>query len=85
MAVTIGMLRSMARLYLALDLTLLHTPADTACVAILRGLCDGLCGRLVDDVLYGSLPYFLSLCPNKNEIVLVPRGTEANVIASKSF
>ena len=75
----------MARLCLALDLTLLHTPADTECVATLRGSLGGLCGRLADGVLYGNLPYLLSLFPSKNEIVPVPRGTEANVIASKSF
>ncbi len=34
MAVIIGIWRAMARLYLALDLTLLHTPADTECVML---------------------------------------------------
>ena len=34
MAVTVGMLRAMARLCLALNLTLLHTPADTECVML---------------------------------------------------
>ena len=79
------MLRAMARLYLALDLTLLHTPADTECGATLRGSLGGLCGRLADDALYGNPPYLSSLFPNKNETVPVPRGTEANVTASKSF
>ncbi len=57
MAVTVGIVRTMARLYLALDLTLLHTPAGTECVATLHGLLDGLCGRLADDALYGNPPY----------------------------
>ena len=34
MAVTVGMLRAMARLRLAFDLTLLHTPADTECLML---------------------------------------------------
>ena len=34
MSVTVGIFRAMARLYLALDLTLLHTPADTECMML---------------------------------------------------
>ena len=35
---------------------LLHTPADTLCMFILRGLLYGQCGRRADDALCDSPP-----------------------------
>ena len=56
MAVTVGMLRAMARLCLALDLTLLHTPADTECVMLACMGCS------VGDMVGGRVVFRVVVC-----------------------
>ncbi len=88
MAVIVGIWRAMARLYLALDLTLLHTPADTesvmlACMGCSVGNVVGW--RMVFGVIVRHVCCLLYLYPNKSGIVPEPHGTGANEVASKSF